>query len=71
MDKNTAEKIIAANLSVIRAVVVDFLGEDGFDVCSMYVTPHSESAWVIDDEHNYILHHDLMDYDEAEGEQDE
>ena len=63
MDRQEAEKMIASCLEIIRIICKEF--KPDYDICSMYVTPHSASAFITDDDRDdYDLKYDWMEVDE-------
>ena len=62
MDRTTAEKAIGCCLEIIRLICLEYKSD--FDICSMYVTPRSTSAFITDDEQDYLLQSDWREDDE-------
>lgn len=65
MDKQSAENIITGCLEIIRLVCAEAYGDD-FDHCSMYVTPDSKSATMIN-ENGYLLNYHWMKEENEDG----
>ena len=63
MNREQAENIIGSCLEIIRLTCLSY--KPDFDICSMYVTDHSASANIIDDERDeYDLKYDWRKDDE-------
>ena len=63
MNREQAENIIGSCLEIIRLTCLSY--KPDFDICSMYVTDHSTSANIIDDERDeYDLKYDWRKDDE-------
>ena len=57
MTRDEAEKMIGSCLEIIRLICLEY--KPDFDICSMYVTNHSTSAFITDDEtDDYVLRAD-------------
>ena len=64
MKREQAEQIIGSCLEIIRLICIEL--KPDFDICSSYVTPHSTSAWILDNE-KYDLKYDWREDDEDDA----
>ena len=64
MTRKKAELIIANCLTLIQAIADEYIPD--FDICSMYVTKNSRSAFITDDKNGEYL----LRIDERDGEEE-
>ena len=68
MDRKQAEKIIGGALEIIRLTCEAY--DPGFDICSIYVTPHSKAAYILEgdqDDGEYVLNYYKTEDDKDES----